>query len=153
MSATMRIAHEPVNISKNILRSLMSLIQSQMAIFNASDIVCLTTKLPQWSMEHHGVEDFFTVLGLGDYSGLGRKRNVAMYRDILDENLLQSAQDLRLGQRFTFQQDNNQKHNTMKELLQYNSVNAHWWLDVCHYESSPGFRPPLSMILHHISGI
>ena len=28
---------------------------------------------------------------------------------ILDENLLQSVQDLRLGQRFTFQQDNNPK--------------------------------------------
>jgi hypothetical protein len=30
----------------------------------------------------------------------------AKYREILDENLLQTAQDLRLGQRFTFQQDN-----------------------------------------------
>jgi hypothetical protein len=30
--------------------------------------------------------------------------NGAKYREILDENLLQSAQDLRLGQRFTFQQ-------------------------------------------------
>ena len=33
-----------------------------------------------------------------------------MYREILDENLLQSALDLRLGQRFTFQQDNDPKH-------------------------------------------
>jgi hypothetical protein len=32
--------------------------------------------------------------------------NGANYKEILDENLLQSAQDLRLGQRFTFQQDN-----------------------------------------------
>jgi hypothetical protein len=38
------------------------------------------------------------------------KMNGAKYREILDENLLQSAQDLRLGQRFTFQQDNNPKH-------------------------------------------
>ena len=36
--------------------------------------------------------------------------NVAKYREILDENLLQSAQDLRLGRRFTFQQDNDPKH-------------------------------------------
>ncbi len=36
--------------------------------------------------------------------------NAAKYRDILDENLLQSAQDLRLGRRFTFQQDNDPKH-------------------------------------------
>ena len=32
------------------------------------------------------------------------------YREILDENLLQSTQDLRLGRRFTFQQDNDPKH-------------------------------------------
>ena len=33
--------------------------------------------------------------------------NGAKYREILPENLLQSAQDLRLRQRFTFQQDIN----------------------------------------------
>ena len=33
-----------------------------------------------------------------------------MYREILDENLLQMAQDLRLMLRFTFQQDNDPKH-------------------------------------------
>jgi hypothetical protein len=33
----------------------------------------------------------------------------AKYREIL-ENLLQNAQNLRLGQQFTFQQDNNPKH-------------------------------------------
>lgn len=34
-------------------------------------------------------------------------------RVILDKNLLQSALDLRLGGRFTFQQDNNPKHTAM----------------------------------------
>ncbi|KAL0148286.1 hypothetical protein M9458_056432 [Cirrhinus mrigala] len=54
--------------------------------------------------------------GLQDAAGTGRlvaiegKMNAAKYRDILDENLLQSAQDLRLGRRFTFQQDNDPKH-------------------------------------------
>jgi hypothetical protein len=38
------------------------------------------------------------------------KMNGAKYREILDENLLQSAQDLRLMRRFTFQQDNDPKH-------------------------------------------
>ena len=36
--------------------------------------------------------------------------NREKYREILQENLLQSAQDLRLGRRFTFQQDNDLKH-------------------------------------------
>ena len=46
--------------------------------------------------------------------------NRAKYREFLDENLLQSAQDLRLGRWFTFQQDNNRKHTakTMQEGLQ-----------------------------------
>ena len=38
------------------------------------------------------------------------KMKAAMYRDILDESLLQSALDLRLGRRFIFQQDNDPKH-------------------------------------------
>ena len=38
------------------------------------------------------------------------KVNSTKYREILDENLLQSTQDLRLGQRFTSQQDNDPKH-------------------------------------------
>ena len=37
------------------------------------------------------------------------KMNREKYRKILDENLLQSTQDLRLGRRFTFQQDNGPK--------------------------------------------
>jgi hypothetical protein len=43
--------------------------------------------------------------------------NGAKYNEIFDENLFQSAQDLRLGRRFTFQQDNDPKHTakTMKE--------------------------------------
>ena len=38
------------------------------------------------------------------------KMNGAKYREILDENLLQSVQYLRLGRRFTFQQDNDPEH-------------------------------------------
>uniref|UniRef100_A0AAZ3PKE2 Uncharacterized protein n=1 Tax=Oncorhynchus tshawytscha TaxID=74940 RepID=A0AAZ3PKE2_ONCTS len=37
----------------------------------------------------------------------GKLKRSKVQREILDENLLQSAQDLRLGRRFTFQQDNN----------------------------------------------
>ncbi len=50
-------------------------------------------------------------------------------KDILDENLLQSALDLRLGQMFIFQQDNNPKHTakTTKVWLRDNSVNVLEW--------------------------
>ena len=51
---------------------------------------------------------------------------VAKYREILDENLLQSAQDLRLGRRFTFQQDNDPKHTakTMQKCHRDRSLNV-----------------------------
>jgi hypothetical protein len=53
----------------------------------------------------------------------------AKYREILDENLLQSAQDLRLGRKFTFQQGNDRKHTakTTLELLQDKSQNVLEW--------------------------
>ena len=51
----------------------------------------------------------------------------AKYRKIIDENLLQIAQDLKLGRRFTFQQDNNPKHTakTMQDL-----AIEHLWRDL-----------------------
>jgi hypothetical protein len=53
------------------------------------------------------------------------RMNGAKYSESLDENLLQSTQDLRLGRRFTFQQDNNSKHTakTTQECLRDKSLN------------------------------
>ena len=57
------------------------------------------------------------------------KMNGANYREILDENLLHSSQDLRLGQWFTFQQDHNPQHTakTTQEWLRDKALNALEW--------------------------
>ena len=52
----------------------------------------------------------FSVAGTGKLVRIEGKMNREKYREVIDENRLQSAQDLRLGQRFTFQQDHDPKH-------------------------------------------
>ncbi len=65
----------------------------------------------------------FSAAGTGRLVAIEGKMNAAKYRDIMDKNILQSAQDLRLGRRFTFQQDNDPKHTAKitKEWLHNNS--------------------------------
>uniref|UniRef100_A0AAZ3NN31 Tc1-like transposase DDE domain-containing protein n=1 Tax=Oncorhynchus tshawytscha TaxID=74940 RepID=A0AAZ3NN31_ONCTS len=57
------------------------------------------------------------------------KMTGAKYRENLDENLLQSAQNFRLEQRFTFQEDNDPKHTakTMHEWLWNKFLNVLEW--------------------------
>uniref|UniRef100_A0AAZ3SDV6 Transposase Tc1-like domain-containing protein n=1 Tax=Oncorhynchus tshawytscha TaxID=74940 RepID=A0AAZ3SDV6_ONCTS len=60
----------------------------------------------------------FSATGTGRLVRIEANMNGVKYRKILDENLLQSTCDLRLGRRFTFQQDNNPKH-TAKTTLEW----------------------------------
>uniref|UniRef100_A0A674ES87 Tc1-like transposase DDE domain-containing protein n=1 Tax=Salmo trutta TaxID=8032 RepID=A0A674ES87_SALTR len=80
----------------------------------------------------------FSAAGTGRLVRVEGKMNGEKYREILDENLLQSAKDLRLGQRFTFQQDNDPKHTakTTQEWHRYKSLNVLEWLS-----QSPGLNP------------
>lgn len=52
----------------------------------------------------------FSSAGTGNMVKIDGKMDGAKYRTILEENLMESAKDLRLGRRFVFQQDNDPKH-------------------------------------------
>jgi hypothetical protein len=71
----------------------------------------------------------FSAAGTGRPVRIGAKMNEANYREILDDNMLQSAQHLRLGQRFTFLQDNDPKYTTKttQEWLRDKSLNILEW--------------------------
>ena len=64
-------------------------------------------------MKHGGGSNIlwgcFSAAWTGRIVRIEAKINGAKYKKILD-NMLQSAQDLRLGRRFTFQQDDDPKH-------------------------------------------
>ena len=60
----------------------------------------------------------FSSAGIGKLVRIAEKIEGSEYREILEGNLFESARYLRLGRRFTFQQDNDPKH-TAKATL--------WW--------------------------
>ncbi|MGH0175970.1 UNVERIFIED_CONTAM: hypothetical protein FKN15_071779 [Acipenser sinensis] len=71
----------------------------------------------------------FAEAGTGWLVKIEGKMDGAKYRQILEENLFQSARDLGLGRRFTFQQDNDRKHKAKAtmEWLSKKKVNVLEW--------------------------
>ena len=83
----------------------------------------------------------FSALGTWRLLRIYAKMNGAKYREILDENLLHSTQDLRLERRFTIQQDNEPKQTakTTQKWHQDKSLNVLEW---------PSQSPDLNPIEH-----
>ncbi len=71
----------------------------------------------------------FSAAGTGEVIREDGKLNAAKYRDILNENLIQSVQNLRLCWKFTFPHDNHPPHTakTMQEWLRDDSMNVLEW--------------------------
>ena len=79
-----------------------------------------TRKITQRIVKHGGGGSSIMLWGCFSSAGTGKlvrtegMMDGAKYRDILEGNLFQSSRDLRLGWRFTFQQENDPKH-TVKQ--------------------------------------
>ncbi|KAL0147737.1 hypothetical protein M9458_056976, partial [Cirrhinus mrigala] len=137
MKARMQFAKKHLKDSKMVRNKILWSDETKIELFG------LNSKRPNseaWWWQHL-VLGCFSAAGTGRLVAIEGKMNAAKYRDILDENLLQSARDLRLGQRFTFQQDNDPKHTAkiMKEWLHNNSVTVLEW---------PSRSPDLNPIEH-----
>ncbi|CAJ0964682.1 unnamed protein product [Ranitomeya imitator] len=102
-----------------------------------------------WWRQHHA-----SAAGTGRLVVIEGNMNAYKYRDIQDENLFQNVLDLRLGQRFTFKQDNDPKHTAKitKEWLENNSVTILDWpsqsLDLNPIEHH---RRDVKMTVHQLS--
>ena len=72
---------------------------------------------------------YFSSAGTGKLVRMEGTMDGLKYRRILDENLLESAMNLKLGRRFTFQQDNDPKHKSKATLewLNENLINVLEW--------------------------
>ena len=67
----------------------------------------------------------FSSAGTGKLVRVDGKIDGAKYRTILEENLLESVKDLRLGWRFTFQQDNKPKYTVRATVEWFISKHIH----------------------------
>ena len=67
----------------------------------------------------------FSSAGTGKLVRIEGMMDGAKYREILERNLFQSSRDLRLGRRFTFQQDNDPKHTAKATLKWFKGKHLH----------------------------
>ena len=89
--------------------SLLAIKENAMSGTNPTPLI--TPRTPPIPTVKHGggcimLLGCFSLAGTGKLVRIEGMMDTAKYREILEGNLFQSSGDLRLGRRFTFQQDN-----------------------------------------------
>ena len=121
MTACLEFAKRPLKYSQTMRNKILWSDETKIELFG------LNAKCHVWrkpgtipTVKHGGgsimLWGCFSAAGNGRLVRIEGKMNGAKYSEILDENPLQSAQNLRLGQRFTFQKDNGLKYTAKTRL-------------------------------------
>uniref|UniRef100_A0AAZ3RZD4 Transposase n=1 Tax=Oncorhynchus tshawytscha TaxID=74940 RepID=A0AAZ3RZD4_ONCTS len=130
-AACLEFARRPLKDSQTVRNKILWSDETKIELFGLNAKCHIWSKPGTIPTVNHGGSSImlwgcFSEAGTGRLVRIEAKMNRAKYREILDENLLQSAQGLRLGQRFTFQQDNDPKHTakTTQEWLRDKSLSG-----------------------------
>ena len=130
MTACLEFAKRHVKDSKSMRQKILWSDEMKIELFGLNTKHCVwwkpsTAHHPSnttITMKHGGgsimLWGCFSVTGTGRLVRIEGTMNVAKYKQILEENLLQSANNLRLRRRVMFQQDNDPKH-TAKATLEW----------------------------------
>ncbi|CDQ67599.1 unnamed protein product [Oncorhynchus mykiss] len=122
--------------------NFLATMQNVMFGVKATQLITLNTPSEHTTVKHGGgsimVCACFSSAGTGKMVKIDGKMDGAKYRTILEENLMESAKDLRLGRRFVFKQDNDPKHKAKSTMEWFN--NKH--IQVLEWPSqSPDLNP------------
>jgi len=120
MTARLEFAKRHVKDSESMRQKILWSDEMKIELFGLNAKQYPSNTIP--TMKHGGYSIMlwgcFSAAGTGRLVRIEETMNGVKHRKILEENLLQSAKDLRLWRRFTFQQDNVPKH-TAKATLEW----------------------------------
>uniref|UniRef100_A0A803JMP8 Transposase Tc1-like domain-containing protein n=1 Tax=Xenopus tropicalis TaxID=8364 RepID=A0A803JMP8_XENTR len=119
VQARLKFANEHLNDSVSDWEKVLWSDETKIELFGINSTRCVWRKKnaaydPQNTVKHGGgnilLWGCFSAKGTGQLIRINGKMDGAMYREILNDNLLPSARKLKMGRGWVFQHDNDPKH-------------------------------------------